>query len=427
MNILVIGGGGREHALVWKLKQSRGVDKIYCCPGNGGIGQDAVLLPACAEGDWESYAALAHEKKIDLTVVGPEVPLAGGIVDVFKEKGLKIFGPSQKCAMLEASKAHAKEFMRKHGLPTAEYAVFDDAPKAFDFIARTANREPRTGMVVKADGLAAGKGVTVCKTQGEANKAVEDILVKKVFGGSGAKVVVEEALMGEEVSLMALCDGKTILPLTTARDYKRVFDGNLGPNTGGMGAVAPSPVPAEIMKRVQKEILERFLEGVRKDKLDYRGLIYFGLMLTPKGPVVLEFNVRFGDPETEVILPLIKSDLAQAFLAVCDQKLRGADLKFSREHCVTVVCASGGYPDKYQNHKEITRLEANSKDAMIFHSGTVQEGGKFFTQGGRVLNCVGKGKTFEEAKAKAYQLVSKIHFEGMHYRKDIGDSNADRR
>ncbi|OGR83141.1 MAG: phosphoribosylamine--glycine ligase, partial [Elusimicrobia bacterium RIFCSPLOWO2_01_FULL_54_10] len=290
MNILVIGGGGREHALVWKLKQSPQAEKIYCVPGNGGISQDAECLPACAEGDWKSYAALAKSRKIDLVVVGPEAPLAGGIADVLRAEGLKVFGPSKEAARLEGSKIYSKNFMRKHGIPTADFEAFDDPAAALAHL----DKKPLP-IVIKADGLAAGKGVSVCFTKEEAREAVENMLVKKAFGSAGERILIEDALEGSEVSLMALTDGKTLKPLLTARDYKRVFDGNKGPNTGGMGAVSPSQVPGDASAKIEREITSRFLKGIQQEDLDFRGLIYIGLMLTPHGPKVLEFNVRFGD------------------------------------------------------------------------------------------------------------------------------------
>ncbi|OGR82438.1 MAG: phosphoribosylamine--glycine ligase, partial [Elusimicrobia bacterium RIFCSPLOWO2_01_FULL_54_10] len=281
-------------------------------------------------------------------------------------------------------------------------------------------------IVIKADGLAAGKGVSVCFTHEEAKDAIETMLVKKAFGEAGERILIEDALQGSELSLMALCDGKTIKPLPTARDYKRVLDGNKGPNTGGMGAVSPSPVPPETMVKIDKEIVARFLKGIQQEGLDFRGLIYFGIMLTPQGPKVLEFNVRFGDPETEAVLPLIESDLADAFLAVSSQKLADAPLRFHDGHSVTVVCCSKGYPGKYDSGKEILGLEtaASARNAAVFHSGTLRKDGKIYTQGGRVLNCSARGKTFDEARNAAYTLVKKISFDGMHYRSDIGASNA---
>ena len=421
MNMLVIGSGGREHALVWKLKLSPKTEKIYCVPGNGGISHDAEILPAPADGDWPAYIELAKSKKIDLTVVGPEIPLVGGIVNAFHVAGLTIFGPNKDAARLEGSKIFAKHFMRKHGIPTAGFEAFDDATKALNYL-----KGKPLPIVIKADGLAAGKGVSVCFTHEEAKDAIETMLVKKAFGEAGERILIEDALQGSELSLMALCDGKTIKPLPTARDYKRVLDGNKGPNTGGMGAVSPSPVPPETMVKIDKEIVARFLKGIQQEGLDFRGLIYFGIMLTPQGPKVLEFNVRFGDPETEAVLPLIESDLADAFLAVSSQKLADAPLRFHDGHSVTVVCCSKGYPGKYDSGKEILGLEtaASARNAAVFHSGTLRKDGKIYTQGGRVLNCSARGKTFDEARNAAYTLVKKISFDGMHYRSDIGASNA---
>ncbi len=421
MNILVIGGGGREHALVWKLKQSQGVKHVYCTPGNGGISKDAEILPVFKDGDWDACVRLAKDLKIDLTVVGPEVPLVGGIADAFRAQGLKIFGPSSEAARLEGSKVYSKHFMRKHGIPTADFEVFDDAAKAFEHI----DKKPLP-IVIKADGLAAGKGVYVCFSREEAKSAIETMLVKKEFGKAGERILIEDALQGSEVSLMAFCDGHAIKPLLPARDYKRVFDGNQGPNTGGMGAVAPSFIPKQEMSVIERDIISRFLKGVQLESLDFRGIIYFGIMLTPQGPKVLEFNVRFGDPETEAVLPLLKSDLAQIMDAVCTRQLSLHPVESSQDHCVTVVCCSKGYPGAYAKGDEIFGLESvqASQGSAVFHSGTAIREGKTVTAGGRVLNCSAVGKTYEAARSAAFDLVSKISFQGMHFRKDIGASNA---
>ena len=419
MNILVIGSGGREHAIVWKFRQSRDVREVFCSPGNGGIGADARLLPACAEGDWASVAEMARRYKIDLTFVGPEAPLGAGIVDFFREKGLRIVGPDRRAAQLECSKAFAKEFMRRHGLPTADFEVFEDAGKALDYC--RARFKAGVSLVVKADGLAAGKGVTVCDTVEEAEAAVRSMMVEKVFGAAGNKVLIEERLSGDECSLMAFCDGKFLQSLPPARDHKRVFDGDKGPNTGGMGAVCPYTLPPGQLDQITRAVLLPFLKGLQKDGLDYRGIIYFGLMLTPKGPQVLEFNVRFGDPETQAVLPLVESDLAAVCDAVIDQKLDKVSFKVPAAFSFGVVCASGGYPGTSQKHKKISGLkEAAAEGALVFHAGTTSEGGEFYTSGGRVLSVVAKAASFAEAREKCYRAVGKVHFEGMHYRKDIG-------
>ena len=429
MNILVIGSGAREHALVWKLRQSPEARSVYCSPGNAGIGLLATLLPACAENDWDSYADLALSRKIDLTVVGPEVPLAGGIADAFRKRGLRIFGPDKASAQLEGSKIFSKNFMRRHGIPTADFQSFDDASVALDFISNSRHRASNSRFVVKADGLAAGKGVIVCENTDEANGAVEKMLVRKAFGRAGEKILIEEKLSGEELSLMAFCDGKTIKPLPFAKDYKRVFDNNEGPNTGGMGAIAPCVVSEKTARAIEQKILKPFLNGIARENLDYRGIIYFGLMLTKDGPYALEFNARFGDPETQVVLPLLKSDLLKVFNSVADRSLNEASLEFVPEFSMGVVCASRGYPGKFEAHKVISGLESavsagRRNDTFIFHAATSGEDGKFYTGGGRVLNVVSKGKSMEEAKTRCYQTIQKIGFEGMHYRSDIGASNS---
>ncbi len=376
MKILIIGSGGREHALVWKLSQSRGVEKIFCCPGNGGIGEASELVPV-PQGGWKAYADFAAQNKIDLTVVGPEVPLAEGIADLFRERGLKVFGPVKASARLEGSKVFSKNFMKKHGIPTADFQVFEDASKAIQYCKAQFDANPAPfSLVVKADGLAAGKGVSVCDSFEDARTAVEKMLVQKAFGAAGEKILIEERLTGEEFSLMAFCDGKSIQALPFAKDYKRVFERNEGPNTGGMGAIAPCDVPSAAREAIERQVVQAFLAAVQKEGLDYRGLIYFGIMLTSKGPYVLEFNVRFGDPETQVVLPLIKSDLAELFWNVADQTLGKMKLELHPEFCMSVVCASGGYPEKFENHKEISGLESfagSSQNVFAFHAGTVRE------------------------------------------------------
>lgn len=420
--ILVVGGGAREHAVIWKLKQSPEVEKIFCSPGNGGIAGLAALIPACAECDWNSYADFVTQNKIDLTFVGPEAPLTAGIVDAFRKRGLKIVGPDQNAAKLEGSKIFAKQFMKKYGIPTAPFEVFDRPSDAIKYVSKFFGSNPSASLVVKADGLAAGKGVSVCETLEDAKNAVEQMMVKKAFGAAGEKIIIEERLRGLELSLMALCDGKTVKPLLPARDYKRVFDDNQGPNTGGMGAICPCPVPDETLQRIDREVVQPFLKGIQTEKLDYRGIIYFGLMLTDNGPFVLEFNARFGDPETQVVLPLIESDLLELFYAVIDQKLEHVPLKVSQQACVGVVCASGGYPGKFESHQEIHGLESASVNdgVAVFHAGTSQVKGKYFTGGGRVLTVTARQPSLKEARRKAYGAVFKIEFNKMHFRNDIG-------
>lgn len=423
MNILVIGGGGRENTIVWKIKQNPDIKELYCSPGNGGIGLLANLIPSCAHHDWNSYAEFVRQKRIDLTVVGPEAPLADGMADYFRKEGLKIFGPDKKSTQLESSKIFSKRFMKKYGIPTADFEVFENAEKAFDYCQK--KFEKMKGCVIKADGLAAGKGVSVCQTVTEAEDAVRKMMVQKIFGSAGEKILIEEMLEGEELSLMAFCDGKSIKLLPPARDYKRVFDGQKGPNTGGMGAMAPVKISKDILSQIEESVAKPFLRGIQEENLDYRGVIYFGIMLTKKGHYVLEFNIRFGDPETQVVLPLVKTDIIELFNAVINQSLEKVNLEIADEFCVSVVCASGGYPEKYENHKKISGLSPAESpqdlkgDSFVFHAGTMREGDFFYTNGGRVLNVTAKGKTLEEARKKCYDTVSKISFEGMHYRKDI--------
>lgn len=418
MRILVIGSGGREHALAWKIAQSRLVDKIFCAPGNGGIGKIAECIDIKAE-DVFGLLEFARKEKIDLTVVGPEVALSLGVVDEFKKAGLKIFGPNKRAAQLEASKVFSKELMAKYKIPTAAFKVFDQPDKAKKYI-----EENNAPCVIKADGLAAGKGVVVAKTVDEAKNAVTLMMQDKAFGDAGNKVIIEECLVGQEASILAITDSREVLVLASAQDHKRVFDHDQGLNTGGMGAYSPAPVvTADIQKEVMEKIIYRALDGLAKEGIDYRGILYAGIMLTKEGPKTLEFNVRFGDPETEVILPRLKSDLVEVMLAVSEGKLsKIKTLAWDKRACVCVVCASGGYPGNYAKDKEISGLEAAEKleDTIVFHAGTKKTGNKFLTSGGRVLGVTGLGATIKDAINKTYQAVEKIKFEGMHYRKDIG-------
>ncbi|MBI2119434.1 MAG: phosphoribosylamine--glycine ligase [Elusimicrobia bacterium] len=421
MKILVIGGGGREHAIIWKLKQNPEVKEIFSSPGNGGISESATLLPACAENDWSSYVNLVKSKKIDLTIVGPEAPLASGIVDAFKEKKLKIFGPSKECAQLEASKIFAKNFMKKHGIPTANFKVLEHSKEALNFLANLSLTTYKFPLVIKADGLAQGKGVVICQTLEEAKTILDQMMVKKIFGAAGKKIIVEDKLEGREVSILAFCDGRSLKILPQAQDYKRAFDQDLGPNTGGMGSIAPSPLTESQSKEIERFIFQPFLKGLQNENLDYRGIIYFGIMLTENGANLLEFNVRFGDPETQVILPLIETDLLEIIEAVLSQTLSKISLKMLNQTAVSAVLASGGYPGKYETDKEIFGLnEIEQKENILcFHAGTIKKDGKFFTSGGRVLNIVGLGGSREEAKNSCYAALSKISFEKMQFRTDI--------
>jgi len=418
MRILVVGSGGREHALVWKIAQSKLVDKIFCAPGNGGISRQAECIDIKAE-DIPALLDFARREKIDLTIVGPEAPLAAGIVDEFRNYKLRIFGPEKKAAQMEASKVFAKELMAKYKVPTADFKIFSDSLEAEKYVDRIG-----APCVVKADGLAQGKGVVVAQTIDEAKRAIDSMMQEKVFGDAGNKVIIEECLEGQEASILVFTDSKEVIPLASSQDHKRIFDHNKGPNTGGMGAYSPAAVVTpEIFSGILKNIVNRTIAGLAKEGIEYRGVLYTGVMLTEKGPKVLEFNVRFGDPETQAILPRLKSDLVEVMLATSEQRLsRFKKLDWDNRACVSVVCASGGYPGHYEKGKEIFGLEDADKlqDIVVFHAGTKRQNNKIFTDGGRILGMTGLGNTIKEAIDKTYQAVEKIHFEGMHYRKDIG-------
>ena len=418
MRILVIGSGGREHALVWKIAQSKLCDKLFCAPGNAGISKIAECIDIKAD-DIAGLLDFARKERIDLTVVGPEVPLSLGIVDEFAQYKLKIFGPNKAAAQMEGSKVFSKELMAKYKVPTADFKVFDNPDEAKKYVEKIG-----APCVVKADGLAAGKGVVVAKTVDEAKKAVELMMVEKVFGDAGNKVIIEECLQGEEASILVITDSKEVVALASAQDHKRVFDNDAGPNTGGMGAYSPAPVVTkELFKEILDNVIYRTIDGLAKEGIDYRGVLYAGIMLTKDGPKTLEFNVRFGDPETQAILPRLKSDLVEIMLATGEQKLsRVRSLEWDNRACVCVVCSAGGYPGNYKKGKEILGLDqaAAIKDAAVFHAGTKLENNKLVTNGGRVLGVTGLGKTIKEAVDKAYAAVKVISFEGMHYRKDIG-------
>lgn len=414
MKVLVVGGGGREHTLVWKLNQSSRVDKIYCAPGNGGIAGEAECVPLAAE-DITGLAKFAQEHKIDLTVVGPEAPLVAGIVDHFTSCGLRVFGPDASGARLEGSKVFSKDVMVKYGVLTAAYKVFQEPTDALDFI-----RELNGPCVVKADGLAAGKGVIIAQDTAEAEDAVKLIMEERVFGEAGTSIVVEEVLQGEEVSVLAFTDGKTIKILVASQDHKRVGDGDQGLNTGGMGAYSPPPVYTEdIHASVCREVLEPVIYGLAKDGIKYKGVIYAGLMLTQKGTYVLEFNCRFGDPEAQVVIPRLKTDLVDVIDAIIDERLDEVELEWDPRPAVCVVMASGGYPGAYEKGKLITGLDQLPADVLAFHAGTALEDGKLVTNGGRVLGITAFGGTIEEAVQNVYAGVEKVNFSGMHYRRDI--------
>jgi len=419
MKVLVVGGGGREHALAWKFAREASVSEVVCAPGNPGIGASARLVDAPAS-DLAALIALAEREVIDLTVVGPELPLDRGIADLFASRGLKIFGPSRAAAQLECSKVFAKAFMSRHGIPTARYRTCDNAADAHAVVA---SGELGFPLVVKADGLAAGKGVVVAPDRAAADLAVTAAMEDRHFGDAGARVVLEECLAGPEVSFFALCDGRRAAPLMSAQDHKRVFDHDEGPNTGGMGAFTPSPLVDDAMEqRILREIVDPVVDGLRRDGHPYIGFLYAGLMLTCDGPKVIEFNVRFGDPEAQVVIPMIASDLAPRLAAAVEGKLDDRAVEFHPEPHVGVVLASEGYPGSGPAGLPIHGLDdaARLDNVLVFHAGTARRGGEIVTAGGRVVTVVGRGRTFEDAIVRAYAGVAKISFHGMHYRRDIG-------
>ena len=423
MKILVVGSGGREHALVWKIAQSPKVDKIYCAPGNAGTAQLAENVSIKSD-DIQSLLKFAREKKIDLTVVGPEAPLVAGIVNLFEKEGLRVFGPRQEGAQIEGSKVFAKQIMTKYNIPTAQSGIFTRPKEAIDYI-----NEMGAPIVVKADGLAAGKGVIVAKTKQEAIDAVKLIMEKMEFGSAGEKVVIEERLVGEEASIIAFTDGKSIVPLASSQDHKRVFDNDEGPNTGGMGAYSPAPVVTDrLMEQIDVEVLRPFVAGLRQEGIEYKGVLYAGIMVTKQGPKVLEFNARFGDPETQPILMRMKSDIVPIFEAVIDGKLDDREIEWDERAAVCVVLTAGGYPGKYEKGVPIRGIEKIDQldGVVVFHAGTgcvssaCNAGPDVVTAGGRVLGVTALGDSIKFAIDKAYRAVDLIHFQGMHYRKDIG-------
>ncbi|MBE6030820.1 MAG: phosphoribosylamine--glycine ligase [Clostridiales bacterium] len=416
MKILVVGGGGREHAICWKLAQSEKVTKLYCAPGNAGIADVAECVNIKAE-DIDGICEFAVKEGIDMAVIGPEVPLAMGITDTLSEKGIRVFGPNKKCAQLEASKAFTKSFLMRHDIPTAKYTEYTDKQALIDAIGIYGYP-----MVLKADGLAAGKGVVLAQNAEEAAAAIEEMMGARVFGDAGDKVVVEECLHGVEASMLCFVDENTIVPMEPAQDYKRVFDNDEGPNTGGMGSYSPSLVFDEALsKRVMDEILLPTLKGFQEDGLDFKGVLFVGLMISDEGPKVIEFNNRFGDPETQSVLMRLDTDLAEIFDAVIDNRLAEIDIKWKEERAVCVGMASGGYPGSYEKGKVITGLGDVDDDIVVFHAGTAfNEKGEVVTNGGRVLGVTATGATHDEARAKAFANVAKISFEGAHYRNDIG-------
>lgn len=415
MNVLVIGNGGREHAIIRALKKSPRVGKIYAMKGNAGIGELAELVDVdyCdvkAVGDW----ADAH-KDVEYTVIAPDDPLALGLADELESRGHRVFGPDKKAAAIESSKAFAKELMKKYGIPTAKYEIFDRYEQALEYI-----RSAPLPVVLKADGLALGKGVLICSTEAEAEEGLKEIMLDRKFGAAGNKVVVEEFLEGPEVSVLAFTDGKTIVPMVTSCDHKRAFDGDKGLNTGGMGTFSPAPFYGEkCADEVMKKIMLPTMAAMNAEGRAFKGVLYFGLMKTKDGMKVIEYNSRFGDPETQVVLPMLKTDLLDIFEAVTDERLADIRIEWEEGACVCVVLASGGYPVKYEKGKVI-EIGALDPDVFLYHAGTAVKDGKLVTAGGRVLGVSAKGATVEEARKKAYENVRKISFDGMHYRTDIG-------
>lgn len=415
MKVLVVGGGGREHAICYKLAQSPRVKELFCVPGNAGIADIARCVDISAE-DISGIVALASEEKFDMAVIGPEVPLAMGIVDELEKVGVKTFGPDKNCSRLEASKKFTKDFLIRHNIVTSkskEYTKIEDIKADIGIYGYP--------MVIKADGLAAGKGVVLAQSAEEAEKAIDEMMGEKIFGSAGDRVLVEECLFGVEASMLCFVDENTIVPMESAQDYKRVFDNDEGPNTGGMGSYSPSLLFDDAMKkRVMDEILLPTLRGFQEDGLKFKGVLFVGLMLTNEGPKVIEFNNRFGDPETQAVLVRLESDLMDIFEAVCDNKLAEIDIMWSEKRAVCVGLASGGYPGSYEKGKVITGLTDVEPDVIVFHAGTKFDGDDIVTNGGRVLGVTALGTTNDEARAKAFENVKKISFEGMHYRKDIG-------
>ena len=414
MNILIIGGGGREHAVAAALARSPRVDKIWCAPGNGGIAAIAECVPIKAT-DLDGVLQFCLQNRPDLVVVTPDDPLALGMVDLLEEHGIAAFGPRKNAAIIEASKAFSKQLMKKYGIPTAESEIFDDYESALSYV-----REKGAPIVLKADGLALGKGVLICNTRREAFDGLKEIMEDRAFGAAGNRVVIEEFLTGFEVSVLAFTDGETVVPMVSSQDHKRALDGDKGLNTGGMGTFTPCPFyTKEIADEVMNKILLPTMHAMNAEGRKFKGVLYFGLMRTPDGMKVVEYNSRFGDPETQVVLPLLKTDLMEIFQAITDERLSDVKIEWEDGACVCVVLASGGYPKSYAKGKVITIGDLD-KDVFLYHAGTVLDNGVLKTNGGRVLGVCAKGKTVKEARAKAYANVKKISFEGMQYRTDIG-------
>jgi phosphoribosylamine--glycine ligase len=418
MNVLLIGNGGREHAIAWKLQQSKNLDKLYIAPGNAGTASCGVNVPISAN-NTDKLVKFARDNKVELVIVGPEDPLAAGAVDVFEAAGIKAFGPSGGAAQLEADKAFAKQLMRSVSISTAEGRIFDRFSDAKAYIA---SRDE--AVVIKAAGLAKGKGVYVCDDPADGILAAEKIMCEKIFGAAGEKIIVEDKLLGEETSILAFVDGRNIYVMESSQDHKAIGDGDTGPNTGGMGAYSPAPVVTdELMNQITREILVPVVDGMNRNGTIYKGVLYAGLMITAGGPRVLEFNVRFGDPETQPILMRLKSDLLEVCLAVCEGRLDEVTLEWDERPAVCVVMASGGYPGDYEKDKKITGLDEADRleDVVVFHAGTASKNGNIVTDGGRVLGVTALGQTISKAKSRAYEAVGKIKFEGAYFRRDIAD------
>ncbi len=418
MKILMVGSGGREHALIKKLKESPKCTKLYCAPGNGGIAKDAEIVNIGAM-DIENMVKFAKDEAVDLVFVAPDDPLAAGMVDAMQAEGIRAFGPNANAAVIEASKVFSKNLMKKYNIPTARYEVFDDPKKAMEYV----ETEGKVPVVVKADGLALGKGVIIAQTIADAKAAIKSIMEDKQFGDSGNNIVIEEFLTGPEVSVLAFTDGKVVKPMVSSKDHKRAYDNDEGLNTGGMGTISPNPYYTdEIAAKCYKDIFVPTIKAMAIEGRPFKGCLYFGLMITPAGPKVIEYNARFGDPEAQVVLPRLKTDLVDICEAVIDEKLADIDVEWYDGATACVVMASGGYPLSYKKGIEITGLDENGgvDGAVVYHAGTKLEDGKFLTNGGRVLGVTARGNNLDEALEKAYSAVSKISFENAHYRKDIG-------
>lgn len=416
MRVLIIGGGGREHVLCWKLRQNSRVEKIYAVPGNAGMAEIAECHKIDYENDFSSLARLIDKEKVDFVIVGPEVPLVNGIVDYLEKRGVAIFGPSKKAALLEGSKVFAKRFMKKYNIPTADFEIFSDLTKAISYIKKEGAK------VIKVDGLAAGKGVFLPNSKEEAIEAIKLVMEKGIFGKAGKRVVIEERLKGRELSFIVITDGRTIKPLVSSQDYKAVYEGDKGPNTGGMGSYSPAFVPFLLYKKIMKQIIIPTLKGMKKEKREFKGVLYAGLMIENGNPKVLEFNVRLGDPETQVILPRLKNDLLDVLLAAREGTLDRINLRWQSQAVVCVVLTSGGYPGSYEKDKPIMGLEKlfclNS--VFSFCAGVKGEDHSLITDGGRVVGITAMGDNLNKAAQQAYRAIDKVHFEGMYYRRDIG-------